>query len=249
MVRRSIEGRTHICRLDARPMHAGMEWIRHYEKYWNERLDVLQGLLEAEVAAEKRARERCGRATARERERSHERLRRTHRARRRAHRAAAARSDRARLGLFHGCRQASPLDRRRRDRALRRRPRRDVVQNASLSDKGDLPPPKYAGNGGKGRILGKVVACEPPHLLVYHWEHGGGEPSEVRIELEERGDKVLSTLTHERLPTRDWLLSVSAGWHTHLDILAARLAGEAPSSFWRTMTGLETVYEKRIPSW
>ena len=123
------------------------------------------------------------------------------------------------------------------------------IRNADLSDAGDPPPPKYAGDGGKGRILGQVVACEPPHLLVYLWEHGSGEPSEVRIELEDRGDKVLLTLTHERLPTRDWLLSVSAGWHTHLDILAARLAGEAPSSFWRTMTGLESVYEKRIPSW
>ena len=60
---------------------------------------------------------------------------------------------------------------------------------------------------------------------------------------------MLLTLTHERLPTRDWLLSVSAGWHTHLDILAALLAGDKPQSFWRTMTGLESDYDKRIPSW
>jgi DNA-binding transcriptional ArsR family regulator len=57
LVRRNIEGRTHICRLDAAPMHAGMEWIRHYEKYWIERLDVLQSLLEADAAADRRARE------------------------------------------------------------------------------------------------------------------------------------------------------------------------------------------------
>ena len=43
-----------------RPMHAGMEWIRHYEKYWNERLDVLQGLLEADAAADRRAKEWSG---------------------------------------------------------------------------------------------------------------------------------------------------------------------------------------------
>jgi DNA-binding transcriptional ArsR family regulator len=55
LVRRNIEGRTHICRLDAAPMHAGMEWIRHYEKYWVERLDVLQSLLEADAAADRRA--------------------------------------------------------------------------------------------------------------------------------------------------------------------------------------------------
>jgi DNA-binding transcriptional ArsR family regulator len=54
LVRRNVEGRTHICSLDARPLHAGMEWIRHYEKYWSERLDVLASLLEADAAADRR---------------------------------------------------------------------------------------------------------------------------------------------------------------------------------------------------
>jgi hypothetical protein len=26
-------------------MHAGMEWIRHYETFWNKRLDELEALL------------------------------------------------------------------------------------------------------------------------------------------------------------------------------------------------------------
>jgi DNA-binding transcriptional ArsR family regulator len=51
LVKRSIQGRTHICRLDAGPMHAGMEWMRHYEKFWTARLDVLEALLEAEDAS------------------------------------------------------------------------------------------------------------------------------------------------------------------------------------------------------
>jgi DNA-binding transcriptional ArsR family regulator len=51
LVRRSVEGRTHVCSLDAEPLHAGMEWIRHYEKYWDQRLDSLQALLETEDAA------------------------------------------------------------------------------------------------------------------------------------------------------------------------------------------------------
>jgi DNA-binding transcriptional ArsR family regulator len=55
LVRRSIEGRTHVCSLDAAPLHAGMEWIRHYEKYWSDRLDALQVLLEADAAADRRA--------------------------------------------------------------------------------------------------------------------------------------------------------------------------------------------------
>jgi DNA-binding transcriptional ArsR family regulator len=50
LVNRTVQGRTHLCRIDARPMHAGLEWMRHYEKFWSERLDVLEHLLKAEDA-------------------------------------------------------------------------------------------------------------------------------------------------------------------------------------------------------
>jgi DNA-binding transcriptional ArsR family regulator len=48
LVRRRIEGRTHLCRLDARPLHAGAEWLRHYERFWQQRLDDLEAALAAE---------------------------------------------------------------------------------------------------------------------------------------------------------------------------------------------------------
>lgn len=48
LVRREIRGRIHVCRLDPMPMHAGQEWIRHFERFWTERLDVLEALLVAE---------------------------------------------------------------------------------------------------------------------------------------------------------------------------------------------------------
>lgn len=51
LVARSIKGRTHHCRLEAAPIHAGMEWMRHYEQFWQQRLDILDGLLAAEDAA------------------------------------------------------------------------------------------------------------------------------------------------------------------------------------------------------
>jgi DNA-binding transcriptional ArsR family regulator len=51
LVRRTVEGRTHVCRLDAEPMHGGLEWIRHYEQYWNRKLDVLEDLLHSEDRA------------------------------------------------------------------------------------------------------------------------------------------------------------------------------------------------------
>lgn len=61
LVQRSIEGRKHVCHLDARPLHAGMEWIRHYETFWQQRLDILESLLVKEdraAAKEERREER-----------------------------------------------------------------------------------------------------------------------------------------------------------------------------------------------
>ncbi len=51
LIRREVQGRVHTCTLDARPLHAGAEWIRHYERFWNTRLDALDALLRAEDAA------------------------------------------------------------------------------------------------------------------------------------------------------------------------------------------------------
>lgn len=45
LVRRTVQGRTHVCRLDAAPLHAGHEWLRHYERFWNRSLDALEALL------------------------------------------------------------------------------------------------------------------------------------------------------------------------------------------------------------
>jgi DNA-binding transcriptional ArsR family regulator len=51
LVRRSVRGRTHLCSLDAQPMHGGLEWMRHYEQFWNRRLDDLEQALRAEQEA------------------------------------------------------------------------------------------------------------------------------------------------------------------------------------------------------
>lgn len=48
LVQRTVQGRTHQVRLDAHPLHAGAEWLRHYERFWNQRLDALAALLETE---------------------------------------------------------------------------------------------------------------------------------------------------------------------------------------------------------
>lgn len=54
LVRREIDGRTHRVRLDPLPLHAGVEWLRHYEHFWNARLNALAALLETEDSASPR---------------------------------------------------------------------------------------------------------------------------------------------------------------------------------------------------
>lgn len=58
LLRRTVQGRTHFCRIDARPMRTGLEWIRHYEEFWGERLDILEARLMAEDAIPSTSRKR-----------------------------------------------------------------------------------------------------------------------------------------------------------------------------------------------
>jgi DNA-binding transcriptional ArsR family regulator len=52
LVRRRIEGRRHVCRLEARPLADADGWLRFYERLWTENLDRLDGLLTDESHAE-----------------------------------------------------------------------------------------------------------------------------------------------------------------------------------------------------
>ena len=51
LVRRRVAGRTHFCRLEAARLAEANAWLRHYERFWTDRLDALEGLLLAEDAA------------------------------------------------------------------------------------------------------------------------------------------------------------------------------------------------------
>ena len=51
LVRRVIQGRTHVCRLDPAPLAAAAAWLRFYEQFWHRRLDALDALLKAEDLA------------------------------------------------------------------------------------------------------------------------------------------------------------------------------------------------------
>jgi len=48
LIRREVRGRTHVCRLEARPLATAYEWLAQYSRFWNSRLDVLEQLLREE---------------------------------------------------------------------------------------------------------------------------------------------------------------------------------------------------------
>lgn len=48
LVRRTVKGRTHLCRLEARPLEGAHEWTGFYRRFWEGRLDILEGLLRQE---------------------------------------------------------------------------------------------------------------------------------------------------------------------------------------------------------
>ena len=45
LIRREVKGRTHLCRLDAAALAKAHEWLRFYEGFWTNRLDILERLL------------------------------------------------------------------------------------------------------------------------------------------------------------------------------------------------------------
>ena len=120
-----------------------------------------------------------------------------------------------------------------------------VFRNSELTENDEPAPAKYAVQAGEVTMIGRVVACTPPRLLSYRWGEDE-DASEVTFELTPKDEKVLLKVTHRRIPGRDQMLSISAGWHTHLDILAARLEGREPAGFWATHTRLEAEYDRRF---
>ncbi len=116
-----------------------------------------------------------------------------------------------------------------------------VWRNDELSDPPGNRPPNFPADH---RMEVTVTAFEPNSKLAITWGRSGG----VTFELEPKGDDVLLTVTHRRLPDRESLLNVSVGWHAHLDILVAVLNDEKSGPFWDGWLALKSDYEKRIPA-
>jgi uncharacterized protein YndB with AHSA1/START domain len=116
-----------------------------------------------------------------------------------------------------------------------------VWRNDELTDP---PGERPAGFSAEHRMQSRITEIDPPRKLSFTWNNSG----DVSFELEPRGDKVLLTLIHRRLPDRKMLLGVSGGWHMHLDVLVARVGGREPAPFWDGMMRLRAEYDRRLPA-
>lgn len=116
-----------------------------------------------------------------------------------------------------------------------------VWRNDELTDP---PGPRPAGFSEENRMQSRIVEVDPPRKLVFTW----GANGEVSFELERQDDAVLLTVIHRRLSDRANTLMVGAGWHMHLDVLAARMAGREPEPFWDGWSRLRQEYDRRLPA-
>jgi uncharacterized protein YndB with AHSA1/START domain len=116
-----------------------------------------------------------------------------------------------------------------------------VWRNNELMEDPGQPP---EGFGEEHRMESEITELDPPRRLSISWGSTGG----VTFELEPVGDMVRFTLTHRRIPDRSIMLNVSAGWHAHLDVLAARLASDEAPPFWDNWAALKADYDKRLPA-
>jgi uncharacterized protein YndB with AHSA1/START domain len=116
-----------------------------------------------------------------------------------------------------------------------------VWRNDELTDP---PGQRPTGFGDERRMRSRITELDPPRKLAFVWEGSG----DVSFELEPKGNGVLLTVIHRRLPDRATLLRVAVGWHMHLDVLVARMTGNEPVAFWDGWSRLQKEYERRIPA-
>lgn len=114
-----------------------------------------------------------------------------------------------------------------------------VWRNDDLTDP---PAQRPAGFEEEYRMHSRITELDPLRKLSITWDGSG----DVSFELEPQGNKVLLSVIHRGLTDRATLLAISAGWHMHLDILAARARGLEPEPFWDGWSRLRKEYDHRL---
>jgi uncharacterized protein YndB with AHSA1/START domain len=108
--------------------------------------------------------------------------------------------------------------------------------------------------GHTGGVNGTIREFRPPHVIAFTWfqlylqpdgSNKESDEGEVRFELSEKGDKVLLTLLHSRLPTEE-LAPHSGGWHSYLDNLESRISGGDGINYMAAFQRFHPQYVERV---
>lgn len=105
-----------------------------------------------------------------------------------------------------------------------------VFDHDQLSDDDVAMPERFAANRGK-RWHETITEIEAPHHLAFSWNNG--DAGTVTIDLTAVGDgQTRLRLVHSGLRGAADAKNFGGGWHSHLAVLQARLAGRAVPDFW-----------------
>lgn len=111
---------------------------------------------------------------------------------------------------------------------------------------GEVAPERFSACRSPILQKSRVVEFEPLKRLTISWGSESATASQVSFEFTQEGDATHLVLTHRRLPDRKETLSVSGGWHAHLDVLDDLLHGRKPRGFWTNHAALEKAYDERL---
>lgn len=50
LLKRRVQGRSHVCRIEAEPLAEANAWLTYYQAFWSGRLDTLDALIKADAA-------------------------------------------------------------------------------------------------------------------------------------------------------------------------------------------------------
>lgn len=94
-------------------------------------------------------------------------------------------------------------------------------------DTEEMPQRKQKG----AHVFGVVNRYEPLKAIAFSWMDASNNlDSAVTFEVTARGEQTELTVTHTRLP-KNGMQDFLSGWHTHLDVLKARLTNLVPPNF------------------
>lgn len=121
--------------------------------------------------------------------------------------------------------------------------------HADYSPHKSPPPAGYESVDREPQVMNSILlALEPPHRLAFSFGKSvePSEYTEVDIRLTPQADgKIKLTLTHSKLPDRDYALKISGGWHSHLAMLQHKAEGRVPPSIWDVWRQVDGVYDER----